>query len=347
MLPLERILEIKSKEVGSFPNGDDKYFKRYEQIKDYLSKNVYKYIGAGTSAEDQGVYTDHSIDHFNEVILFAGKLLGIDESNKTDDYADALNISPYEIYITLVSILLHDAGNILGRHEHEKKTFQIFMDMGTAVCSDKFEAKPIASIAEVHGGKIKLDDGTLSKDTISRLNKSDTYQSITFRPKLIAALVRFADEICESRNRAARFLISQNALPKWSEVYHYYADSISSVIVDIGGECVNLKFEITKENVINTYGKGSKENIEQVYLIDEIFSRLEKMYYELHYCRRFMIGTVNIHKIRAQIIIYDEDMNVIENKPIELEEQGYPSGLTCLQTQHSEWSGEVLHDKYK
>ena len=318
MLPLERILEIKSKETGSFPNGDDSYFKRYEQIKAYLSKNVYKYIGAGTSAEDQGVYTDHSIDHFNEVILFAGKLLGIEENNKVDEYADKLEISPYEIYITLVSILLHDAGNILGRDEHEKKTFQIFMDMGDAICSDKFEAKPIASIAEVHGGEITLSDGTVSKDTISKLNNTDTYHSIIFRPRLIAALVRFADEICESRNRAARFLLKQNALPEWSQVYHRYADSISSVIVDSGGGCVNLKFEITKKNLVETYGKGSKDNIKQVYLIDEIFARLEKMYYELHYCRRFMIGTINIHKIRASIIIYDENMDEIENKPIEL-----------------------------
>ncbi len=347
MLPLEEILKIKSKETLSFPNGDDSYFERYEQIKKYLTTNIYKYIGAGTSAEDQGVYTDHSIDHFNEVILFAGKLLGINESKKVNEYEENLNLSPYEIYITLVSILLHDAGNILGRKDHEKKTFQIFMDMGSAICSDKFEAKPIASIAEVHGGKIELSDGSFSKDTISKLNKTDTYHSITFRPKLIAALVRFADEICESRNRAARFLMIQNALPDWSQVYHQYAESISSVIVDTSGECINLKFEITKSNLLKKYGKGSKEDIEHVYLIDEIFSRLEKMYYELHYCRRFMIGTVNIHKIRANIIIYDDNMDIIENKPIELEEQGYPSGLTCLKTKHSEWSGELMHDKYK
>ena len=74
---------------------------------------IYPLIGAATSAEDQGIYTDHGPDHFDSVIRYAGKLLNLPvviEGN------EKICISPYEVFILLVSILLHDAGNIYGRN---------------------------------------------------------------------------------------------------------------------------------------------------------------------------------------------------------------------------------------
>lgn len=338
LLPLENELYINSKNGEYFPAGSTEYFNRYKQIKAYMEREIYKWVGSGTSAEDQGVYTDHSIDHFNAVIRFAGKLIDINEDNKS-------KLSPYEIYMTLVSILLHDAGNIEGRRGHEKKALKIFLDIGKAVCPDHFEAKFIASIAEAHGGERVLPDNSTTKDTISHLKEEDSYGSISYRPQLIAALVRFADEICESRNRAARFLLDGGKLPKWSEIYHKYADTITSVEVDIKGKCINLKYDIGTKSLSRTFGKGSKDNIRDGFLIDEIFSRLEKMYHELHYCRRFMIDEVRIDKIKASIDIYDDDrdwedpnyMSHIDQNILLLEERGYPSGLISLKKEHQAW----------
>ncbi|MBL3619046.1 MAG: hypothetical protein JMN26_15110 [gamma proteobacterium endosymbiont of Lamellibrachia anaximandri] len=52
LLPLEYWLKEKSKDQNHFPHGMGDQFDRYQQIKDYCAREVYKWVGAGTSAED-------------------------------------------------------------------------------------------------------------------------------------------------------------------------------------------------------------------------------------------------------------------------------------------------------
>ncbi|MBL3619045.1 MAG: hypothetical protein JMN26_15105 [gamma proteobacterium endosymbiont of Lamellibrachia anaximandri] len=211
--------------------------------------------------------------------------------------------------------------------------------MGRALCPDNFEALPIAKIAEVHGGKALDEKGDATKDTIrnSNLDEESSYRAIRFRPRMIAALVRFADEICEDRSRAARFLMERNALPRKSEIYHYYANSITSVDVDLGSKCINIKYELTMDEIVNKKGKDGGEE----YLIDEINSRLEKMFCELCYCKAFMYEVVAVNKIRAVVKIYDGDSEV-RQEVFELAEDGYPSKMFSFEAVHPKWCGESV-----
>ena len=351
LLPLEKWLQYQCiNNNHQFPSSKDDYFDRYSAIKAYMVSDLYKWIGAGTSAEDQGVYTDHREDHFNAVIRYASKLMNFDE-HASSPYAQNLGLAPYEVYIMLVSILLHDAGNIEGRKGHEKLPLKIFKDMGRAVCPDTFEGKKIADIAMVHGGKVKIDGGELSKDTIGIQLKEErsSIGGIEFRPKLIAALVRFADEICEDRSRAARYLLRVDGLPKKSEVFHNYAESISSVEVDIPSKSVHLKFEISKSNILKLMGKDNGTAYDNVFLIDEINSRLEKMFCELLYCRTFMYELVDITKVRATVEIFDDEDEhwpVIDNQVFELKQQGYPPESFLFRDTHPEWNGENVKNKH-
>lgn len=344
LLPLERWFQTQSSNGECFPIGKKNYFDRYKGIKDYLKSEIYPLIGAATSAEDQGVYTDHGPDHFDAVIRYAGKLLGLPVDT---DGSDDICISPYETFALLVSILLHDAGNIYGRKGHEKHPLSIYRGMGGHLCPDAFEAKTIAQIASAHGGKITLPNGDQSQDTIGNntLNDSDPIHDINIRQRFIAALVRFADEICEDRSRAARFLLKNSALPEWSEAFHAYANSITSVGVDHASKSIKLKIELTKDQVITQYGKGSSESTESVFLIDEIFSRLEKMYSELIYCRRFMYEHINLNRIRATIRIYDDQMDLLKENAFELKEEGYPLITKSLLVDNPDWNGCSLKNE--
>ncbi|EHH1226311.1 hypothetical protein J7G27_002583 [Vibrio vulnificus] len=343
--PLEEWLKIKALETTCFPSGKNDYFDRYWQIKSYLAQHVYPYIAAGTSAEDGGVYTDHSLDHFNSVIRYAGELLGLEKESVSAE--SKINLKPYEVFITLVSILLHDAGNINGRRGHETQALKIFTGMGDALCPDQFEAAPIAKIARAHGGKVRVGEKE-SKDTIEslRLKDKDSYHGITFRPKLIAALVRFADEICEDRSRAARFLLNNENLPTKSEVFHKYASSISSVDVDLADRSIKIKFEMFKEDVIRTFGKDNGSNHDNVFLIDEINERLEKMFCELHYCKKYMYELSHIHRIKVNIEIYDEDFEPLDEcKAFVLEDLGYPNSSYSFEESHPDWCGSKICEK--
>jgi hypothetical protein len=332
LLPLEKFLQDNQNKKDDFPNRSDQYFIRYLNIKNWLQENVYKFIGAGTSAEDGGVYTDHGPDHFNAVINYAGKLIGI---GKTED----IGINPYEVFLLITSILFHDAGNVYGRKDHEKNALLTLKDL-TSLLTDSFEVKTIAEIAEVHGGRTVDDD----PDTIGNKKWDDRREFLgaSYRPNMIAALVRFADEICEDCQRAASHLIKNNKLPIKSEVFHYYAHSIKNVSVDRKDKSVSLSIYINTENVGKKFGKNDK----YVYLIDEIMSRLEKMNNERIYCSRYMYEIVQLRQIKASIHIVDTDFNVLKKTEFKLEDKGYPSHANLLADEYPEWVGEKLKNSF-
>ena len=338
-LPLERWFENNCVNSEYFPNGKDDYLLRYQGIKNYLVKNVYPLIGSAISSVDGGIYTDHGPDHFDAVIRYAGKLLDlqVDASSEFE-----LCISPYEVFVLLVSILLHDAGNVFGRAEHEKRPHKIFKEMGDNLCPDEFEAKIISQIASAHSGFVTLPNGTSSRDSISQLNENVKYSDIAVRQQFIAALVRFSDEICEDRSRCARFMLNNGQLPEQSQVHHAYANSISSVSVDRQGKSINLKYELKKEDVLKKFGKESSDNTDKVFLIDEIFFRIEKMYREMIYCQRYMSEHIKLDRIRVEVHIYDDDMNTLKNLPFELKETGYPTTEISLHKDHPQWKGCIL-----
>ncbi len=334
LLPLEQWLKEKQGLKDKFPARSDQYFIRYLNIKKYLVNKIYKHIGAATSAEDGGIYTDHGPDHFNAVINYAGKLLGVDESS-------GMVIEPYEVYLLLTSILLHDAGNVEGRTDHATKPYVIMNKMGELAWDDRTEARIVSDIAEVHGGKTKKGD----EDTIGNMNWDDTkkFLSIDYRPNMIAALVRFADEICEDRTRSVKYLIEVDKLPKQSEAFQYYAYFINSVSVDRRDKSIQIEYQIEKKYLCRKFGKLSEE----VYIVDEIMLRLEKMNNERIYCSRFMYEIIPLRQIKASITVIDEDYCDLEIKKIQLIDSGYPAHTLSLAELYPDWIGEKLEKKYK
>ncbi|MGY3902616.1 HD domain-containing protein [Aeromonas lusitana] len=326
---LEKWFVKNARQDTSFPESNVDYVARYSSLKQWLVENCYPLIGATTSLEDGGLYTDHGPKHFDQVIRYAGKLLGLEHEN------DQISLKCYEVYLLMTGILLHDAGNVFGRANHEKKAFEILKDIGIAVTTCNIEKKHIANIAEVHGGRANSG----SKDTIGeKFNSHETdYLNATFRPRLISAIVRFADEICENKTRAATYGIQKEIIPKRSEVFHLYAESITASNVDIPGRMVRITFDVPVEYTQKKVGKNDSE----VYLIDEIFERIEKMHCERLYCSRFFHGVVNIDSIRATINIKDDEYENVDTLTIDTH-VGYPSESLNLSKRHDEWRGENL-----
>lgn len=331
---LEKWFLENANKYDKFPDPTASYINRYLALKSWLVTNCYQLIGSATSVEDGGFYTSHGPDHFNQVIHYAGELLNLQKTT------DQLELNCYEVYLLLTGILLHDAGNVFGRAQHERKAFAILQDAGAAVTTCNIEKKNIANIAEVHGGKTNAGD----KDTINNKFSStiSDYLNATYRPKLISAIVRFADEICENKTRAARYSMQKNTLPKSSEVFHYYANAITASKVDCEGREVRIQFDIDHHLTQRKFGKIDNE----VYLIDEIFERIEKMHCERIYCSRFFQGKVHVDSIRVTINIVDENYDVIDRLFIDTRD-GYPSESLNLHKVHTRWCGEELKARFE
>lgn len=336
--PLEKLFISLSSDHSKFPRPVVEYGDLYIALVNHLRANVYKDIDAGLSANSSlpGIYTAHNSEHFDEVVHYAGALLGV----KNGD--EKINLSPYELYILLVAIRIHDAGNIHGRDKHELKCFTVLKNCGAASGEDDTEKKTIANIAQAHGGQTSTGD----KDTIGSLPTTLPLGKEFIRPRLIASIVRFADEICESRGRAANYLLKHGEVPKHNEVFHKYAESIRGSVVEHNSNSHAMAYAISLSDTGTKWGCAIEGDKTETYLIDEILERLAKMDRERRYCNRFSREAYTIDSIKAKIDIVDDDMDVIKSISVpELCDYGYPDGTAIeLKRQLHQYCGDGCYN---
>jgi len=102
-----------------YPFGKKKdYSTPYKTIKSYLD-NIHKQVTTGANLENQKeLLNNHGPEHIEKVI------------EKTTELVDckSCDLTPYEIYILLSSIQLHDVGNLYGRENHEANLQKIIED---------------------------------------------------------------------------------------------------------------------------------------------------------------------------------------------------------------------------
>jgi len=342
LFQLEKILKYYSENeiyAENFPDHNVNYFTIYQAALGRLNTAYYPHIGSGLSAlsEERGIYTSHNKDHFDDVVKYSGMLiLGKDwEGDHVQLIKNGVGITPYELFILLMAIRVHDAGNIYGRERHEESCFKIIKDISSL---DGYEAKFIGDIASAHGGKIGED-----KDKISRLNEELVNCSARFRPRLLAAILRFADELCETRKRTSKVLMEH--IPRENQVYHKYSESIIYSSINHEPTRVQIGYQIDEESATALWGcENRTENpgaLGEVLLTSEIFDRLEKMDRERRYCNRFTREVYYISSIRATLdIVSNENRDVVhEIKIPELQDAGYPeagaNALNAIKTQYN------------
>lgn len=274
---------------------------------------------------------DHGPRHINTVIKRAGQIL--ETSNK--------DLTPREIFCLLSAIQLHDLGNFYGRTGHEQKIMDVVAEGKEFIGSDHIERKHILQIAEVHGGK---SSKTNDKDTISILKEEAPVLDEIIRLRLVASIVRFADELADDRSRADINLLKDRKLPKSSEIYHAYSACLSSVIIK--HETIELHFDINKNYLSEKYGKDDGE----IFLIEEIYIRVLKMHHERIYCSRFWKSNLTLDSILVIINFYSDDIHEEVHPEITftLSEKGYPQGTQTIYEMcpNLKQNGEELNGEY-
>lgn len=300
---------LKDPPADCFPHNEKvDYYTHYKKLKDYLDTNIHNEVAIGANLKDpEMLLNDHGREHINTVISRASYLVNNSKCN----------LCPYEVYILLCCIELHDVGNILGRLNHEKNIDDIMLEAEGICGRDTIEAIIIKKIAETHGGR--LEDGNKDKITTLLVSKETIYGTI--RPRLIAAILRFSDELADDKTRAFRTLLVKNQIPKKSEVFHAYASTLEVVKVNHSEASIDLSYHIPRDFLLREFGKLDSV----VLLLDEIYDRLLKMHFERKYCMRFCKGNIDIEKLRVTIEFYDKTLDYIFPAiSFEVKEDGYP-----------------------
>lgn len=223
--------------------------------------------------------TDHSAEHVKNVLDNAYELLG--------DSIKELN--GIELYCLILSILFHDVGNIFGRVEHEKHIMPIYDYVRPAVSgSEDYEEKAIIfEICKAHGGK----GYDKSQDTLQFVREYSDLDRKRVRPRLLASLLRLADELAEGKQRTCDYMIKACQYDEESMPYHQYANC-SRISIAREMERIALSFHISLS--MNTEGENNHNN-GRIIPINElesflpfIYRRIDKLdlerKYTKHYC---------------------------------------------------------------
>lgn len=334
---------LKEADHASFPYAKD-YYSRFSNVEDYLNRNVHPSVVVGAAISDGGLLNDHGVEHVQMVIQRAGQLINPKE------VGDRPQLTPYEVFLLLCAIHVHDVGNIEGRKEHERKNVGIANELKPFLDDDAFEIEAFRRIAEAHGGKLNG-----SNDKLSKLQRKEAVNSQYVRFRALAAILKFSDELADDKTRGNRRLLVAGKLPKGSEIYHKYSLSINSQNIQLDERSIDLKFFLTVDDITRTWGKLDGSSIVDAYIIDEIYARTRKMHLERVYCSRYMREFVEIDQISVTIEICklsdDKPMETVETIKYVLEENGYPEEKTICDFSDCEpnvfVSGKILFTKYQ
>ena len=253
---------------------------------------------------DELVYlNNHGVGHVDRVVKRTSELL----------IESSCELTAYEGYLLLAAIQFHDVGNVFGREGHELKCRQIMAENCKHIIRDSAERHTITDIASVHGGCCGP-----SKDTITSLIDGILLNQ-PVRRQLLAAILRFADELADDSSRADQTALEKGLIISGGEIFHRYSEALHSVKIE--RNVVTLCFEFSSEFAVKPLIKDGKPR----FLLDEIYYRTVKLERERRYCMRFMRPHFIIDRVRVAILIRSPtDPRHRESVTYTLEEKGYP-----------------------
>jgi hypothetical protein len=273
----------------------------------HLKANTLPYVTAGGIAADRtGHLTMHDNEHVLRVRQVAANLIS---------QAQDLSLTPYELTLLLIAIYLHDIGNILGRRGHEKAINRVIKSVAELIALDPVEMNTARQIATVHGGTV---DG--SKDTISTLPEKSAVYGQHVRLRLLAAILRLADELADDPARANKTQLATGVLPVESEVFHVVAGALHSQMADPATREITLSYNFPDVTLFQR--KLGKLN-GKVHLLDEVFERSMKTFHEARYCSRFMRPYLEFERVSIDTMIFDADQRLLHSIKYTIAEHGY------------------------
>ena len=255
---------------------------------------------------------NHGKGHVDKVIQKVSELL---------HFFDRGHLTPYEGFFLRCAIQLHDAGNVYGRDNHESEAARILEEKGKPFIPCAIERKVIEKVALVHGGAYEGD-----RDTIRHLSSKKQLYDRVIRKSLLAALLRFSDELADDHSRADLDGLERNTIVPGGVIYHRYSQALHTVKIGRNSTTdaveLSLCYEFDSQIASQQYNKGNTS----VFLLDEIYDRTLKMERERRYCMRYLRPCLSLDRIKVEIVIQDLQ-NPFNNDRLTytLEDNGYPS----------------------
>jgi hypothetical protein len=266
-LKIETLLEQSG---GSFIN-------KYRLMRDRLLNVEYEHWAAGFAEGN-----NHGRGHITRVLNNLDHLLGA----KPLDLLD-----PYELFLAMMAILYHDIGLLRQRKGHEagSKAF-LEGDKNDAYVINAIDKEIIAAAVVSHSSSRDIEE------ECRRFSPEELIGEHRARPRVIAALVRLADELDEDHRRADAILQRRLDLPEESAFFWLFCQRVRAVRPNLVAKRIDVNFAL---EATDTEQFGPLPGGEMRHFVAFCAEKLAKINQERVYVNRFLppelqYGTLHI-----------------------------------------------------
>jgi hypothetical protein len=309
------------KELARRAKQDDPQAKTlklsFDKLKERLVKHHYTWIQANCRW-----FTDHGEVHVAAVMHSASELVKLKLGGKKRD-----TLTTLDIYLILTAILWHDVGMVIDRARHADLVYDMTYDASEFFPNPHVQGL-VAQIANAHKGHNGLD--SLSMHDLCTIDGPG--QDVN--PALLAAVVRFADEISENHTRVSLPVLDQ--VPADQKIFWLYAASIGSCVARPENERVIIDYRFDADQVTTRWLDRDFPEFwpaeeKTLPLLTYALCRLEKINNEREYCFRYFSSVAPIREVEARFCITRQGRKIpgYESASIHLrgggvESKGYP-----------------------
>jgi len=255
------------------------FHAKYTVLKSQLLTNEYEHWAASFPSGN-----NHGPGHINRVLDKLNELLGADA-------LDADIIAPYELFLCMMAILYHDVGILRARQGHPDWS-AAFLDRDENAYVINPQDKPIIRAAVVsHSSSKDINDECSAFSQIEQIGSHDV------RPRVVAALVRLADELDEDYRRAPPQAAEKIGLPPDSEFFWMFCQRVLGVRperqkLEIA---INVRFE--KSDVARIVFLGGSQRS----FISAFAEKLAKINHERKTVAAFLPPMLRYHRLVVSV----------------------------------------------
>lgn len=322
---VRRIEEAKKDDRDEYHGRASEYLAKFRGMESHFFEHIHPQVDAGLIAdclkcvgdeELPNIMTIHGSRHVRDVVESMDKI-----AQSIEEKPRATRLNPLEAYILLCAAHLHDAANIGGRAGHPDRCGELIKENAELYCGTE-RRRDIYHVARVHGGESKKFGRDKFREIVS--------DNFTFpRLRLLAAILRMADELSENAERVPDQLVKRvEASPK-SKLAYRYAQCFSDFKLQFDTLDIRLRVEPEQHEFV------AEVDAETLDFFDHLEKKIDVIELEARYCAQYGRPDFDIRRIRFTVEYFADSFPSVATNVSTLAldlDHGYPGKLPALST---------------
>ena len=315
------------------------YKAKFRALEAHFFREVHPQVDPGLLADsitaaEQGnapdIMTIHGCRHISDLIESLDQI-----AQSIDRRQGATRLSPLESYILLCAAHLHDVGNVGGRKDHPIRSRKLIRNHRD-LFYDTETRQNVFDVARVHGGT----SGKYGNDTFREIGRDNF---ATPRLRLLAAMLRIADELSENPERVPTELLEWYESSPRSKFAYRYAQAFRRF--DLQNDTLYIQLRVYPEQHQFTATVDGK----LITFFNHLEKKLDIIEREALYCSQYGRPDFDVRIIRISVEYYEDELPspVTNSSTLTLDlNHGYPGDLAPLATRCTELHNAVSLESY-